>query len=427
MWKAIYEMIRKRFTKSRTTEIHVAPKSTDALCSELHRSLRFVLILAQCFALMPLQGIMSDSLNQIRFKWFSFRTLYCLINLCGSIGLFVFNFVRFLTTGMHFGDLATVFYFTSTTLTILLSIRLARLWHLLNEKWSVMETAMKHYSYKPNLTYRFKITTLVVLLLALGEHLLFISKLIDISHDCDHVELHPLKTFFGVAFAQIFALTPFAYWKAFLLEFVNINVTFAWNFMDLFIMLMCSSLAERFRQINKHVENTQAHGEEFWKTIREDYNCLSALCKTMDDFMSHLVSLSFGNNMFFICVQLFNTMKPISGTIHTVYFVCSFGFLLGRTASVLLYAAWINDESTVILNSLFDIPSEEFGTEASRLIQQISTSPVAITGSKYFIVTRDLCLKVTGAIMTFELILQQLGPMFLNTNDKTADKPFCLL
>lgn len=32
--------------------------------------------------------------------------------------------------------------------------------------------------------------------------------------------------------------------------------------------------------------------------------------------------------------------------------------------------------------------------QASRLIQQISFSPVVITGSKYFNVTRSLCLQV---------------------------------
>lgn len=109
----------------------------------------------------------------------------------------------------------------------------------------------------------------------------------------------------------------------------NILTTFAWNFTDLFIILISCALAVRFKQIVKRLENNTVshsciinpHGvlnnflkvmhEKFWKEVREDYNRLSRLCRTVDEHLAPLVIISFINNLFFICVQLYNSLKYI--------------------------------------------------------------------------------------------------------------------
>lgn len=48
-------------------------------------------------------------------------------------------------------------------------------------------------------------------------------------------------------------------------------------------------------------------------------------------------------------------------------------------------------------------------------------TPIAISVSKYFYLTRSLCLTVAGAIITFELILQQISPFLLHKTDDNAD------
>lgn len=50
-------------------------------------------------------------------------------------------------------------------------------------------------------------------------------------------------------------------------------------------------------------------------------------------------------------------------TAHMIYFFYSFGFLLGRIATVSAYCCWINDESKEILTVLFGIPQENFSIE----------------------------------------------------------------
>lgn len=53
----------------------------------------------------------------------------------------------------------------------------------------------------------------------------------------------------------------------------------------------------------------QANPNEFWIESREDYDRLCNLCKTLDSCLSMNVLVSFACNLFFILVQLFNSLK----------------------------------------------------------------------------------------------------------------------
>lgn len=114
--------------------------------------------------------------------------------------------------------------------------------------------------------------------------------------------------------------------------------------MDLFIIVMSSSLAVRFRQITERLEaekekiinapvkssspefiypvrelpakytdnyifflTTQACS--FFKEIREDYNRLAYLCQHLDRVLSNLIVVSYTTNLSFILVQLFNSLR----------------------------------------------------------------------------------------------------------------------
>ncbi|KAF2904316.1 hypothetical protein ILUMI_01844, partial [Ignelater luminosus] len=287
-------------------------------------------------------------------------------------------------------------------------VRIARNWSSLIRQWTRVEVSMKSYGFPPNIKKRFKIMTGTVLLLALAEHLLFILNALNSTWTCQNPDA---EIYFGFAFPQVFTIISYSHWKAILVEVVNILVTFCWNFIDLFIMLLSSALALRFQQVSNKIENTKIMYEQFWRKIREDYNRLYFLCAVLDKHIGPLVVVSFVSNLFFICIQLYNSLKPRYGIIPAVYFFYSFGFLLGRTLAVAMYAAWINDESREPLKVLQSIPSENYCVEIERIIQQIHTTPAGITGSKFFLITRSFLLKVAGTIVTFELMLLQFGPL----------------
>lgn len=109
----------------------------------------------------------------------------------------------------------------------------------------------------------------------------------------------------------------------------------AWNFIDVFIIVMSVAMSERFKQFNqkllsvngkvgcvcKYFQLVESQGlikdyvvfqdmpTTFWRTMRETYNVLSCLTKLLDELLSPIVLLSFANNLYFICLQLLNSLK----------------------------------------------------------------------------------------------------------------------
>lgn len=60
----------------------------------------------------------------------------------------------------------------------------------------------------------------------------------------------PLHVLFETQIPLIFTLTELTWWKAIFSKWFNIVVTFAWSFMDLFVMVVSVGLASLFKQIN---------------------------------------------------------------------------------------------------------------------------------------------------------------------------------
>lgn len=83
---------------------------------------------------------------------------------------------------------------------------------------------------------------------------------------------------------------------------------------------------------------------------------------------------------------------------HAVYFYFSLGFLVGRTLAVSLYIAGINDESKKTLAIMRDVSKEAWCTELMRFSHEIRADLIALTGMKFFNVTRKLVLTVRNFI-----------------------------
>lgn len=81
--------------------------------------------------------------------------------------------------------------------------------------------------------------------------------------------------------------------------------------------------------------------------------------------------------------------------VHTVYFYFSLLFLLGRTLAVSLYTADVNDESKKPLRVLRCVPKESWSPEVKRFSDEISSDLVALSGMKFFHLTRKLVLSVS--------------------------------
>lgn len=167
--------------------------------------------------------------------------------------------------------------------------------------------------------------------------------------------------------------------------------------------------------------------EVYWSTRRKQYRNLCELCTRIDGAISLITMISFSNNLYFICVQLLRSLKwvytsvmvynlvrllnniwqfslrlliphcsKMPSLVHVVYFYFSFFFLIGRTLAVSLYSASINDESRKPLRVLRCVPKESWCIEVKRFSEDISTDLVALSGMKFFYLTRKMVLSVSS-------------------------------
>lgn len=80
---------------------------------------------------------------------------------------------------------------------------------------------------------------------------------------------------------------------------------------------------------------------------------------------------------------------------HSVYFYFSLFFLIGRTLAVSLYAASVHDESRRPLRYLRCVPKDSWCPDTMRFAEEITSDMVALSGMKFFNLTRKLVLSVS--------------------------------
>lgn len=90
-----------------------------------------------------------------------------------------------------------------------------------------------------------------------------------------------------------------------------------------------------------------------------------------------------------------------------MYFWYSLVFLVTRTLAVSLYSADINDASKEPLKVFRVVPPESWCLELKRFYGEVARDVVALSGMRFFHLTRTLVLSVAGTIITYELVLVQ--------------------
>ncbi|KAK0180032.1 hypothetical protein PV327_005715 [Microctonus hyperodae] len=339
----------------------------------LHRVISPILATAQLFGLLPLSGGVAAATAGVFFYGNA---------LCGT----------------------TIFWW------------LAPRWVNLQKEWRLMEQQLdSNKQQTPRLQWKFRMITIMVMILALLEHVISIINNIPENQLPqngvnatwkDYLELytHNSHGFILSSCRYSIALGIFLF-------FVSKIATFTWNFTDLFIMLISTALAERYKTLNNNINTaTLNHSNVDWSEFRKNYACLSTLVKRTDDDISPVILLSFVNNLYFICLQLLNGLSPgDQNLLGSLYFFGSFGFLLGRTIAVTLLTARINDQSKIALPVLYNCPALNYNIETQRLQLQLTTDDVALTGLRFFSITRNFMLAVGGAIVTYEVVLLQFN------------------
>ncbi|XP_020278417.1 gustatory receptor for sugar taste 64a-like [Pseudomyrmex gracilis] len=392
-----------------------------------HCAIGPVLAMAQFFGALPVAGVRSPTPLKLRFAKFSLHTAYAALITTAVFIMAILSVIHMIRTlnsstfevrgGIANATAGAIFYGNSV-LGLLIFFWLSPRWVILQREWRTMEQFIdSNKTERPKLRWKINLIAIFILLLALVEHILSIAVN---TVDYDWSGKSENSTF------QNFLYIYCKHSHSFILESLTYNftlgififivsklATFTWNFTDVFIMMVATGLAERYKLLNKQVVRSTSRRRTTidWSGFREDYAVLSCMVKEVDNNISPIILLSFANNLYFICLQLLNGLSQPEGStiIVDIYFFGSFIFLIGRTVTVTLLTARINDQSKVALPALYTCSASTYNVETERLIYLLTTDDIALTGLRFFSITRNFMLAVAGAIVTYEVVLLQFN------------------
>ncbi|KAH8240010.1 hypothetical protein KR032_010311 [Drosophila birchii] len=391
-----------------------------------------VLIIAQIFALMPVRGVSSKFAEDLAFAWSSARTYYALVTiLCfGVVSGYLVAFVTNVT--FNFDSVETLVFYMSIFLISLAFLQLARKWPAIAQEWQLVEAKLpplKSVKERRALSQYIKWITIVATTCSLVEHMMSMLSMGYYVNSCPKMPGHPIDSFLYLNFSSVFYFVDYTHFLGLLGKVINILSTFAWNFNDIFVMAVSVALAARFRQLNDYMMREarqvwilgrvlsydskfsllQPTSVEHWMQCRVNFRNLCKLCEVVDDAISTITMLCFTNNLYFICGKILKSMQTKPSVSHTLYFWFSLIYLLGRTLILSLYSSSINDESKRPLLIFRLVPREYWCDELKRFSEEVHLDNVALTGLKFFRLTRGVVISVAGTIVTYELILLQFN------------------
>ncbi|GAB0088862.1 hypothetical protein DMENIID0001_033260 [Sergentomyia squamirostris] len=379
------------------------------------RAMRSVFTAARIFSLLPMTGVFGDSVTDLHFKWLSFSVFYSIFVILAVGGMTLIAALKLVGETVDFTNLVSVSFYLYNFCAILLFLQIARKWPALAIQWHTIEKCLpqtEHLCSRRSLKTRLQQLVSSVLILAAIEHSLSIVAGIDKSYRCmasnqSYLELYFLESL--PHFFEIFPYHPLLGWFGYL---INFYCTFVWNFMDLFIISIGISLTTKFKQVNVKIEQARGRimSDVFWNNMRNYYQQVSWLVREVDKVISGLIFLSYLNNLYFVCVQLLHSLNPMENYIQAIYFWYSLIFLIARTFGVSLYSSKIHDQSKQPVHVIRSIPTTGLSKEVERFLEDVTNGTVALTGKQFFRLTRKLILKITGTIVTYELVLVQVSP-----------------
>ncbi|CAD7003822.1 unnamed protein product [Ceratitis capitata] len=392
-----------------------------------HRAVGPILIIGQCFSLMPVLGVGQPNPRHVRFSLKTVRVMITLLFLVASTTLNLSMIKHLAKIGVNAKNLVGVMFFTCVQSSSILFFSLAPRWPRLIRFWTRTEMIFIRKPYErpqPDLSSRVRRAAATILSLSAVEHLLYLASAVVSQYRRAHLCAALNNTTVHFTFEDytyknydyVYELLPNTTAVGSFILVGNFFCTFVWNYMDLFIMMVGKGIAYRFEQIKMRINKLldKEVPESIFMEIRDHYIKLIELLEYVDEDLSGIILLSCANNLYFVCYQLLNIFNKLRWPINYVYFWFSLLFLIGRTAFVFLTAAAINDEAKEALGVLRRVSDKTWCVEkffflrqVERLIFQMTTTTVALSGKKFYFLTRRLLFGMAGTIVTYELVLLQ--------------------
>ncbi|XP_052856691.1 gustatory receptor 5a for trehalose [Drosophila gunungcola] len=359
---------------------------------------------------MPVSGISAPSCRGLSFSRRSWRFWYSVLYLCVTSVDLGFSIHKVAHSVLDVRSVEPIVFHVSILIASWQFLNLARLWPGLMRHWAAVEHRLPGYTcclQRSRPARRIQLVAFLLLTLSLMEHLLSIIS--SVYYDICPGRRDPVESYLHANSAQLFVVFPYSNWLGWLGKTQNVLLTFGWSYMDIFLMMLGMGLSEMLARLNRSLELQvrQPMPEAYWTWSRTLYRSIVELIREVDDAASGIMLISFGSNLYFICLQLLKSINTMPSSAHAVYFYFSLMFLLSRSTAVLLFVSAINDQARQPQRLLRLVPLQGYHPEVFRFAGELASDQVALTGLKFFNVTRKLFLAMAGTVATYELVLIQ--------------------
>ncbi|XP_063705920.1 gustatory receptor for sugar taste 64a-like [Culicoides brevitarsis] len=426
----------RRFSLQLATTQEPEKKYLHSPRDSFHRAIYPTLLVAQIFGVFPVLGISASNCSHLRFQWFSFRAIYSAFFICFCIFMACSEMYR-----IHRSDAVDpnytnakslaglVFYMVNSCATIIF-FYIATRWKKLMMHWEKNESVFQRRPYCTGvgMSLRKKITIAgsIVFLAGFVEHCLAKSQSF---YSWDYESRYCNNSYHGTLhyyanrdfYAALVLVLPFYHPILGILFYLgSFMMTFTWTFIDFFIIVISLGISERFRQFNDYLNEMYKSGspqigtQQFWKTARFHFGLICEILENVDRTISVVVIISCLSNLYHICLQVLNVATKLPYTINYVYYWASLTFLILRTAAVFLFAAEVNEQAVKPLELLRRLPNSMWNVDVERLADQIRCETIALSGMRFYFLTRRLLFGMMGTIITYEIVLMQFGQQKAN-------------
>ncbi|KAJ8977433.1 hypothetical protein NQ317_009686, partial [Molorchus minor] len=261
---------------------------------------------------------------------------------------------------------AILAFHVGTLLQFILLFKLSIEWPSFVKEWHSVEVKMKSYQLHCNLRIQVMCITLSIIAFAGVEHGLVnmykILKCIASESTIDEA----FRVYFINSYRHIFEYVDYSFWKGLIAQrtyILNLQKSFTWNYPDIFIMAVGWCLTFRLRQISNRLDrlrNLKVNDVITFRSTRMDFIRLTKLCDMINRKLSLIIFISVSSNLYFLLVQLFNSLGEINNAAEKIYFYTSLGLLLARTSCICFFGGQVYEEWMNICTTLFSIQSPAY-------------------------------------------------------------------
>lgn len=271
------------------------------------------------FGFFPI-NINSKQPHEIVFKWKNYCTIISMIFMAWSLWTAVCTLkTQFEAGPLTPANIVGVIFFSVCFTISLIFFGIAQKFKSLLMFWTKVERVFMHEKYefdekKWKLKKRLNVLMWTFLTGALLEHLFYLSAEIyklnfEITY-CNLTKTDPIKMFITKHLNFVINCIPISYNHAFgiVVEFFNFSLTFWWNYLDLFIVLVSIGLSELYDRITYRIKcmRTVPLKESVWEELRQDHTELSELVILVNEIFGLAFIVACCNDGYFILIQMLN-------------------------------------------------------------------------------------------------------------------------